>query len=149
VGKPKKTNAPKPTPTQNKSNKKLSYRDKAVEALKAMAAKMPRLAEKLSKLPPDVMTLDSEAVAKAFEDLAEQVAALPDDWKPTPGKRGRQPLVVEVDDIVQIREKNSDQYADLISAAADLTVTDVKEALIGVKLPGGEQVYIPRAHLKG
>jgi hypothetical protein len=135
---------------------KLSYREKTVLDLQGVFKRLTRLAKKLDKLPPEMMlsvtTSDTQAygmkvvegvaaIALAFDGLAEQVARLPDDWKPARAKRGRPGLAVNVGDAVQIREKSAAKYADLFPAGTYLTVADVKMSLVGVKQPSGEVVY--------
>lgn len=142
---------------------KLSHRDKLVKDVSNTGKRLTRLGKKLAKLPPELaVTFESneyeftvpgaaaaEVAAKALDSLAGQIAALPADWKPT-SKRGRPGLVVDLGDVVQIREKNAPKYADMVPPNTDLTVTKIGAALIEVQY--GEEgsttkVCIPRGHL--
>jgi len=142
---------------QAKPKTKLSPRDKALADVQGMSKRLTRLATKLTKLPPELALKaggDSfpvkegvNTMVEMFNDLAGQIKTLPDDWKSTNGKRGRPGLVVGVGDTVQIREKSAAKYADLFPAGTALTVTDVKLALVGVKMPSDAVTYVPKGHL--
>lgn len=138
---------------------KLSPRDKMLKDVRNMAKRVARLGKKLAKLPPELkfdtggestMTVSDgiAAMVEMFNALASDIdTALPVDWKPANGKRGRPGLVVGVGDNVQIREKSAAKYADLFPAGTCLVVTDVRAALVGVKAPSGVVMYIPKGHL--
>lgn len=127
---------------------KLSYRDKEVHDLLQMSKRLVRQARKFNKLPPEMSALGViVGAAQKLEDLANCIATLPDNWKPPRAKRGSS-LVVVVGDTVQIREKNAALYEGLFPPGTDLTVTNVRTALIEVKSPSGEQVYVPWGHVK-
>jgi hypothetical protein len=133
---------------ETKVKVKLSYRDKAVRDLQQMGVRLARLAKKLGKLPPELTVVsDVNVMVQAFEGLAEQVTALADDWKPGRAKRGSS-LVINVGDVVRIREKSTKRYEDVFPAGTDLRVVDVRTALIGVMMEGGATIYVPRGHLE-
>jgi len=127
---------------------KLSYRDKAVRDLQQMSVRLERLAKKLGKLPPELTVVsDVNGMVQAFENFANRVATLSDDWKPARAKRGNG-LVVNVGDVVRISMKSAKRYEDVFPAGTDLRVVDVRTALIGVGTPGDVTVYVPRGHLE-
>jgi hypothetical protein len=142
---------------ETKLKVKLSYRDKAVQDVLGTGKRLVRLMKKLAKLPPELTLAVGQhdghvesgvkVMVLALDYLAEQVAALPDEWKPGRAKRGSS-LVVNIGDIVRISAKSTKRYEDVFPAGTDLQVLDVRTALIGVGTPGGATVYVPRGHLE-
>lgn len=134
-----------------KAKEKLGRRDRAIRDLdrfETRATKMvDRVAKRFASAGDDVthaIGAIGTAVRANVSNATGALRALPADWQPT---RGPSASLLAAGCYVQVREKVAEKYDGLIPTGAKLAVVDVRKAIVGVKTPTGERVFVPRGHL--
>jgi hypothetical protein len=132
---------------KGKDKAKLSLRDRAVRDLEHFASRVTTFAKRFRRLPAEMQIKETfENVSKTISACAVPVKALAADWTPVKGVGGGSSML-GIGDLVQLREKVAAKYDGLLPPATNLTVKDVRKAIVAVQTPDGARVFLPRGHL--